>query len=121
MPSNLPTLSESTWIGAFVGVVGAVGSVIGAAYIFAPQPVIPLAVGAGFGWALVVALFVVNGLHRARLKAMESELADARRQAENWSSTAADASAASRAVAELFRPNTPAPTPRTTRNTRKRS
>ena len=109
---RFPQLSEGTWIGAFVTVIGAVGSVIGAVYLFFPDAVIALAVGAGFGWALVVALFVMNGINRTRVAALEVDLAEARRQAENWSAAAADASAASRAVAELFKPQTLPPPPR---------
>jgi hypothetical protein len=118
MTKKLPSFSESTWIGAFVAVVGAVGSIIGLAYIFAPQPIISLGIGAGFGWALVIALFVVNGILRNRIAQLEADVAEAKERADNWSYAAADASAASRAVAELFKPQALPPTPRRRKNPR---
>lgn len=66
----------------------------------------------GFGWALAAALFVFNGMNRTRIADLETQLGVARGQADAWSKSAADASAASKAVAELFRPQTSAPTPR---------
>jgi hypothetical protein len=61
---------------------------------------------------LAAALFVVNGMNRARIAELETQLTVSRGQADAWSKSAADASAASKAVAELFRPQTPTPTPR---------
>lgn len=100
-------------------VVSAVGSIVGIVYLIIPQPIVCLGVAAGFGWALAIALFVINGANRARIAQLEGDLADARLQADTWSSSAADASAASRAIAELFRPQTAPPVPRTKRVARK--
>ena len=118
MKSRLPSFSETTWIGALVAVVGAVASIVGVAYIFAPQPIVALAIGAGFGWALVIALFVLDGIHRNRIAQLEVDLAEAKGRADNWCAAAMDASATSRAVAELFKPQVLPPTPRRKRNAR---
>jgi len=109
---KVPSFSEGSWLGAFVIAVGAIGGILGIAFLFWPQPPILLGIAAGSGWTLVVALFVVNGMNRARITDLETQLAVSRNQADAWSAAAADASAASRAVAELFRPQSPAPTPR---------
>jgi len=85
---------------------------LGLAFVFNQNPLILLAIGAGFGWALLIAMFVISGLQRRRIANLEADLQSARDQADAWSRAAADASAASKAVAELFRPQIGAPSPR---------
>ena len=112
MSIKAPSFSETSWLGTIVLVLGFIASILGLAYIFWPQTVVLLAIGAGFGWALAAALFVVNGMHRTRIADSETHLSVARSQADAWAAAAADASAASKTVAELFRPQIPMPTPR---------
>lgn len=115
MAVDAPSFSEGSWIGAFVLVAGAVGSILGLAFVFNQDRLILLAIGAGFGWATMAALFVVNAMLRSRNRALETELVAARRQADAWASASASASAASKAVAELFRPQISTPSPRRTK------
>jgi hypothetical protein len=112
MPIRAPSFSEGTWLGASIIVVSAIASIIGVVYLIAPSAILCLGVATGFGWALVLALLVINGNNRSHIARLETELAQSRLQANEWSSSAADMSAATKAVAELFRPQVGAVMPR---------
>lgn len=122
-------LSENSFLGALVIVVGGVGSAIGVAAIFIKDTTVLVAIAAGAGWALCLALFVMNARERRRIRQLESELgaqkrtstkevqflrADleiTRKQAGDWSAAASNVSEASLTALRMV-PAPPNPPPR---------
>ena len=124
-----PDLSENSFFGALVIVVGGVGSVIGVTSIFIRDPVALLGLAAGAGWTLSLCLFVMNARERKRIRQLETELgaqkraatADSkalradleatRRHAGEWAASAKNVSEASLTALRMA-PEAPNPPPR---------
>ena len=99
--ANPPTFSESTWLGAIVVVTALVVSAVGLAGLIDTRIEILLAVAAGAGWALSVALFVYLGWVRKRLHQVEVDLVEAQRRGNQWADASKSATDASKATVEL--------------------
>lgn len=98
-----PNLSEQSWIGAGVIAVGGVGAVVSVAALFSQNPNFLLAIGMGSGWALFLALIVINAWLRRRVSDLEADLLDARNQAATWAATAKSVSEASLGAVNTIR------------------
>lgn len=101
VPFNPPDISERTWLGACIGVGGLLCGLVGVAAVISQDLKILLAVAAGSGWTLSIILAVLYTGHRRRAIELETDLADACRQAAEWSTTANNVSLAARSVIEV--------------------
>lgn len=111
-------LSENSFVGALVIVLSAVGSVVGVASLFVKDPTTLVAIAAGAAWALSLCLFVMGGMQKRQIAKLEAEvadlkieLADSRRQAEQWSMTASNVSQSTLTILQIA-PSAPNPPPR---------
>jgi hypothetical protein len=124
-----PDLSENSFLGALVIVVGGVGSVIGITAIFIRDTAVLIGIAAGAGWTLSLCLFVMNARERRRIRQLEGEIGSqkraasaearalradleiTRKQAGDWAASASNVSEASVAAIRLA-PAAPDPPPR---------
>lgn len=112
MPINPPDISERTWLGATIGVGGLLCGLVGVAAIIWRDPMTLLGVAAGSGWTLSIVLAALHFGQRRRRLDLEMDLADARRQAAEWSTTSNNISLATRSLIELVGNAPTAPTRR---------
>jgi hypothetical protein len=101
VPINPPEISERTWLGAAISVGGLLCGLVGVAAIIWRDPMTLLGVAAGSGWMLSIVLAVLYSGQRRRSLELETDLADARRQAAEWSTTSNNISLATRSLIEL--------------------
>jgi hypothetical protein len=107
-----PDLSEHTWLGATIGVGGLLCGIVSVASIIWNSPIILLGIAAGSGWALSIVFAVLYASQRqatrdlqsemdGHISTLETDLAVARNQAAEWSTTSNNVSEAVRAVLTL--------------------
>lgn len=107
-----PDLSEHTWLGATIGVGGLLCGIVSVAAIMWSSPIILLGIAAGAGWVLSIVFAVLYASQRRAtinlhseidrgLAVFETDLAVARNQAAEWSTTANNVSETVRAVLDL--------------------
>lgn len=99
--ANPPSFSESTWLGALVVVTALVASAVGLAALINARLETLLAVAAGAGWTLSVALFVFLGSVRKRLHQVEVDLVESQRRESQWADASRAATDSSKATVEL--------------------
>lgn len=104
-----PDVSDKTWLGALLVVGSFLFGLVGCAALIWNDPTTLLALLAGASTALSIALWIaLAGERRQRNKAeqsvreLEVDLADARRQAGEWSATSSNIAAAAKSVLELM-------------------
>ncbi len=103
---------------AILGVVGVLGTVVTVAAVVWKEATLAVGIAAGAGWMLAAALHVMGRAQRARLRTLEgevralkSDLLEARRAAGEWSASASDVSRSMRTLVEYL-PQTQQPPPR---------
>jgi hypothetical protein len=107
-----PDLSEGTWLGATIGVGGLLCGIVSVAAIVWNSPIILLGIAAGSGWVLSMVFAVLYASQRratrsvesemdGRVRTLETDLAMARSQAAEWSTTSNNVAEAVRAVLGL--------------------
>lgn len=96
-----PNVSDETWLGAAIGVGGFLCSLVGVAAIIWHDPMVLLAIAAGSGWTLSIILYALYKAQRRRLAEVDTDLAEARRQAGEWSTTSNNIALAARGVLDL--------------------
>jgi len=106
---NAPDVSDKTWLGATLAVGGFLFGLVGFAALIWKDPMVLLAILAGGSTVLSIALWIaLTGERRRRALAeqnvhgLEVDLADARRQAGEWSATSSNISNAVTSVLELI-------------------
>lgn len=116
---SAPDVSDKTWLGAVLAIGGFLFGLIGFAALIWKDPATLLAILAGASITLSIALWIAfAGERRRRIKAqqnireLEIDLADARRQAGEWSATSSNISVAVKSVLELMGGQPPAAPPR---------
>lgn len=104
-----PDVSDKTWLGAMLAVGGFLFGLVGFAALIWKDPIVLLAILAGASTVLSTALWIAfTGERRRRALAeqnvhdLEVDLADARRQAGEWSATSSNISNAVTSVLELI-------------------
>lgn len=107
---KLPNVSEQSPLGAFLAVFGALGTVLAIGTIAWKDALPVLALTAGAGWMLAAAAVHANGLKATRIRALETELADARGQAKEFASTSSNVARAVTTILEVL-PSTYEPAP----------
>lgn len=121
-----PDLSETSWLGAVMGIGGWIFGLFGVAAIFWQDPTVMLAVLAGVAVATAIGLGIVIGALRtrhardieklsdrlARIPELETDLAEARRQAGEWSATSRSVSDAAVSMIRLINDSPIAAPPR---------
>ena len=103
---------------AILAVVGVLGTVVTVAAVVWKEATLAVGIAAGAGWMLAVALHVMGKTQRARLRALEgevralkSDLLEARRAAGEWSASASDVSRSMKTLVEYL-PQVQQPPPR---------
>ncbi|WP_133244816.1 hypothetical protein [Caulobacter radicis] len=109
---KLPNLSEQSPLGAFLAVFGALGTVLAIGTIAWKDAMPVLALTAGAGWMLAAAVVHANGLKAIRIKELETELADARLQAKEFSITSSNVARAVTTILEVLPSTAEAAPPR---------
>lgn len=106
---SAPDVSGKTWLGAILAIGGFLFGLVGFAALIWKDPTTLLAILAGASITLSVTLWIAfAGERRRRIKAesdirlLEIDLADARRQAGEWSATSSNISVAVKSVLELM-------------------
>lgn len=100
-----PDTSEHSWLGAALAVSGFVGTALSFALLLKSDPEIAVGIAAGVGWMLAIALMFITRAdrrraakleaeHAIRVRNLESDLLEARRQAGEWSLSASNVSQA---------------------------
>jgi hypothetical protein len=109
---KLSNVSEQSPIGAFLAVFGALGTVLAIGTIAWKDALPVLALTAGAGWMLAAAVVHANGTKAIRIKALETELADARAQAKELATTSSNVARAVTTILEVLPHSNEAPPPR---------
>lgn len=106
---GVPDVSDKTWLGAILIVGSFLFGLVGAAALIWKDPTTLLAILAGASTALSVTLWIAYANERRRrlrieveVRDMQTDLADARRQASEWSATSSNISVAVKSVLELM-------------------
>lgn len=99
--NSATTDSGRDWSDAILAIVGVLGTVVTVAAVVWQEAVIAVGIAAGAGWMLAAALHLRGKTQRARLQALESDvralksdLLEARRTASEWSASASNVTAA---------------------------
>jgi hypothetical protein len=111
-PIQPPDVSERSWLNAVVTVGGFLLALVGIAALISDQPLILLGVATGASSVLSIVLWALYGALRRqqieertqndeRIRRLEVDLLEARRQAGEWSATSNNISNAARAVIDL--------------------
>lgn len=106
---------------AVIGIVGVLGTVVTVATVIWKEPALAVGIAAGAGWMLVAVLYLrarsdrqrINQLQRS-VRALNSDLAEARRTAGEWSATASNVSSAVTTVMTMLPLGQNNPPPRVT-------
>lgn len=103
---------------AVLAVVGVLGTVVTVAAVVWKEATLAVGIAAGAGWMLAAALHVMGRAQRTRLtnlegdvRALKSDLLEARRAAGEWSASASDVSRSMRTLVEYL-PQAQQPPPR---------
>jgi len=103
-----PDLSESTWLGSAILVLGFLFGCVGVATLFVSDQSAIYGIAVGAGWTLCIVLLAFSGSLRKRIKILEKQLEttaidlnEARRQAAEWSATSKAVSTSVQSVLEL--------------------
>ena len=84
-----------------ISVGGLLCGIVGAAALIWNSPLILLGIAAGSGWALSIVFAVLYASQRRQVSILETDLAAARSQSSEWSTTSNNVAQAVRAVLEL--------------------
>jgi hypothetical protein len=103
-----PDTSDRSWLGALISLGGLLFGFVGVAALIWTNVIAVLGVATGAAIALSAAFWLqINRFAderrelKARIRGLEIDLADARRQAGEWSSTSSNVSTAVKSVLEL--------------------
>ncbi|MEE2691628.1 MAG: hypothetical protein VX640_08820 [Pseudomonadota bacterium] len=77
-------LSETSFIGAALIIMAALASLLAIVSFFFTDKFATLSFAAGGGWTISIALLVSNARQRERIKILETEILEAKRQATEW-------------------------------------
>lgn len=96
-----PSTSGGTWLGATIAISGFVFGLVGIAALVWKDLLIILAVASGVSFTLAAGLWLISHRQGARIRELEIDLKESRRQAGEWSTTSNNIAAAIRAMYEL--------------------